>query len=155
MAQPIYTQLINGRGDIDHNGDTLKDVDMPEWLKELGQVYAKRLPLRKEIGGIFRVLWKYNMVSEFLGLAAQQAVVGWRAYTRPADLPHPTLKGDKIKQSIIILEDVCRERGLEYAPKGLPRPKVALTQEQIQAEAVKTLQAAGLSIEQITAMASK
>ncbi len=151
MGKSIYQQLVAGAGDVDHNGETLNNVEMPKWLQELGQVYAKGLDKEEEEAALTDVLIDHEMISEFYSLAVQQAVVGWRAFTRPADLPHPELRGEKIKQSIEDLEQECRATALYYRPKPLQRPKAEATPEQQAADAINILKAKGMSVEDILA----
>ncbi|MCP4526178.1 MAG: hypothetical protein GY833_09740, partial [Aestuariibacter sp.] len=148
MGKSIYQQLINGEGDVDHNGETLTAVEMPKWLQQLGVVYAKGLDKEEEEAALTDVLIDHNMISEFYSLAVQQAVVGWRAFTRPTDLPHPELKGEKIKQSIKKLEQECRATALTYVPKPLQRPKTTVNSKAA-SNAVDILRSMGWTEEEI------
>ncbi len=146
----IYQQLVSGEVDVHHNGETLQHIEMPVWLFRIGETLKKALPKEEEEAEIMDTLVEHEVFSGFLSLGLQQAIVGLRAVCRPADLPGE-LKGELIKVSILADKVAVQERANDYKPKDLQRPKKEKTPEQTIDDAIATLEAAGMSKEQIRA----
>ncbi len=139
MGKSIYQQLIDGEVEVDHNGETLTKVILPGWLTEIGIILNKDKDKADEESDIMDILVEHDVFSGFLALGLQQAIVGMRARCRPADTPHPELKGELVKVSILADEKESRIRAAEYKPKALQRPKKEQTKEEQLAHLMATM----------------
>ena len=149
MGRSIYQQLIDGKVEVDHNGETLIGVKLPEWMRDIGAILAEEETKEEEEAGIMKVLAESGVFSGFLSLGLQQAVVGFRAKVRPADIPHASLKGERVKVSIVADGAESRKRGVEYKPNDLQRPERELTEDEKNHAAAQLLIAAGYSVKKI------
>lgn len=152
MGKSIYGQLVDGQIDVDHHGETLNHVALPLWLQDIGMVLNKELLPADENKEVIEILTDKGILTGFISIGVQQAIVAVRAVTRPADIAG-TLKGEKIEVSIINDEINARERATNYLPPVLRRPERELTIDEQRQQALKTLLDSGMSIEDITAMA--
>ena len=152
MGKSIYQQLIDGQVEVDHNGETLGNVKLPEWMQEIGSVLSQELDQADEEGKIMDILVENEIFSGFMAMALQQSLVAFRARVRPTDIANPELKGDIIRVSILDDEKNARERGLAFKPQSLRRPKKEATPEETAKQAIKILMAKGMSIEEIMEM---
>ena len=142
MGKSIYHQLVEGKFDVDHEGETLTNVPLPTWLGEMGEVLAKNMERADEEAALTDVLITHNLLSEFYSLAFQQSLVNLREITRP-----------KKGMSIILDSEKARERAHSHKPTLLRRPKVALTPEQELKKSIEALIGKGMTQEDIIKIA--
>lgn len=112
MTESIFTTAAKGKMNVDHNGQTLKDVDLPAWFKTLGNnlndpagFYSDILNMDEPVQiGIAHVLYDALKIKI-------------RAAVRPNPKPPTEKGGNPIPVSILTDEAAARRRGLEYIPK--------------------------------------